>query len=598
MNANVDLTPTPPMKAAAKAGLKMVADGDGKDVARGMVTRAQRMSRGAALDPHQVLMMHQEHKRMEWDPGYGTTDPHVTADVTHMLRGGTSSMKWAADKSHAMGAGCCGDRGSMITDGTTLSDDNTMILKGLSLEDAKTARVNLEAWKQDKLAKQYEAQAPAPIIHPENEPSEDPNAASQEQYPKGGQAQGRDQRGIRFSIFLAEDSQPEEADGKLITKVALRTGTWLMSPGADGKKVMRPLKIVKGHSDLANNVLGMQDLVDSVDDRAFDHVTVPLSHNDRPEENTGEVKRAWIEEDADRPGEAVLKLASEFTEPDIEGKVRRGSIRNNSVGVIYDHVRNSDGKKFVAALKHMALTNKPWINGLQPFGLAASEDKAVGEQIDELVGIPIEQVDVGQLASEEEGSTELTTNQDTSTQEGGENVSDKNEKDAPIAEQVSVEEFRALQLQLSEANALISAQQATQESLQRTVHTKSVDEFIGDCNGAGLGVFPGMLKKARQIMLEDDGGPVMSLNLSEDQAAEPKELTASGIVKTLLDALPRNEQGKLHLSDQAFDGIGLADESRPPVKTPEVEGQDTRPVEERAAEAAKELGLPYSKVGA
>jgi hypothetical protein len=57
----------------------------------------------------------------------------------------------------------------------------------------------------------------------------------------------------------------------------------------------------------------------------------------------------------------------EFTEAEIERKIRNGSIWNCSVLVEPNVRRPRDGKVFPMALKHVALTNYPWMSELEGF---------------------------------------------------------------------------------------------------------------------------------------------------------------------------------------------------------------------------------------
>lgn len=170
----------------------------------------------------------------------------------------------------------------------------------------------------------------------------------------------------------SSDAQCFEDEGGLVWKAALRTGEWAMSPGPNAKPVARPLR-VRLRTEEPTKEIGLENLVEAFRDRAMDHVTVPLSHADRVDENTGFVQDLKVVPDPQREGEHVLMAGYRFTEPDIKDKVKRGTIANNSVGVLFNYFRKRDGKKFPQALGHIALTNKPWIDGLTPFGVNASE---------------------------------------------------------------------------------------------------------------------------------------------------------------------------------------------------------------------------------
>lgn len=187
---------------------------------------------------------------------------------------------------------------------------------------------------------------------------------------------------LAFEAYFA-DGEVEESDDDLIWKDILKEGTWAYRPGPGQKPTPIPLKVVREAKK--EGEIGLQDLIDSFEAGAVDHVTVPLSHQDRPEENTGYVKKLRIQE---RDGVSYLQAGIEFTEPEIKEKVERRSIANVSSGIIFNYIKKDIGKKFKQVLGHVALTNKPWINGMQPFGVNASEEFS-GEDV-----YPIELADV------------------------------------------------------------------------------------------------------------------------------------------------------------------------------------------------------------
>jgi hypothetical protein len=178
-------------------------------------------------------------------------------------------------------------------------------------------------------------------------------------------------------IFLSEGKLELDSDEKYIWKTVLRTGEWKVTPR--GGTANKPLVVVRdGVSDTANNVISLSEILNAFDDGAFEHVTVPLAQNiaegdhaDIAKNNTGFIRKLKI---VDEDGVSKLKAAFDFTEPDIKARVERGTIPNTSVGILYDFVRKSDAKKFPVALAHVALTHRPWIDQMEPFGVAASDD--------------------------------------------------------------------------------------------------------------------------------------------------------------------------------------------------------------------------------
>lgn len=175
-------------------------------------------------------------------------------------------------------------------------------------------------------------------------------------------------------VFL---SSPEtESSDKGIWKTILKEGEIKMTPLTSGV-LNKPFRVVKdGPSDPKNLTISMAELVDNFKDKAFEHVTVPLSHKDTILENTGFIEDVKLVAGDD--GKTKLMGLHKFTEPDVKGKVERGTIANCSSGIYFDFVRKADGKKYNAALKHVALTNTPWVPGMEKFGevMASDDDKS------------------------------------------------------------------------------------------------------------------------------------------------------------------------------------------------------------------------------
>jgi hypothetical protein len=181
-------------------------------------------------------------------------------------------------------------------------------------------------------------------------------------------------------VYLA-DGVTDEGENGLIWKEILREGEWAYRPGPGQKPIPVPLKVVSGKAN-SKTEIGMADLLEAFNEGAVDHVTVPTSHEDRPHENTGHV-RALKMNTID--GKAKLLAGIEFTEPDIKSKVLRHSIANTSAGIIFDYVRKDSGKDYRQVLGHVALTNKPWINGMEAFSMSPDVDMVFSD--DNTVGL-------------------------------------------------------------------------------------------------------------------------------------------------------------------------------------------------------------------
>lgn len=184
-------------------------------------------------------------------------------------------------------------------------------------------------------------------------------------------------------IFFAGGSIEQEEGDPIIWKTVLSQGRLELTPGPYGSKVKKPLIIVEGRSSDPNEEIGLQDLLDSYEAGAIQHVTVPTSHSNTLLENTGFIRGMRI---AEENGRKVLKAGFEFKDPDILNRVKQGTIADVSCGILKGYERQRDGRKFNAVVDHIALTNKPWVDGMTPFAQFADEVDASGfyfaEEID------------------------------------------------------------------------------------------------------------------------------------------------------------------------------------------------------------------------
>jgi hypothetical protein len=159
----------------------------------------------------------------------------------------------------------------------------------------------------------------------------------------------------------AADPNVKMDDDGLIWKPMLPVGVWKVGPNG------RPLKVVAGKSPDQRRAIGMKDIIAAFDAKALAHVTIPKTHVDAVDENTGFIRKLKVDK---HKGVMTLFGGHDFTDASIKGKVMDGSIANTSVGLEFDYVRKDDGKKFPVVLRHNALTNRPWLGRkLAPFGL-------------------------------------------------------------------------------------------------------------------------------------------------------------------------------------------------------------------------------------
>lgn len=302
---------------------------------------------------------------------------------------------------------------------------------------------------------------------------------------------------VMAELFFT-DAGDEKADKDgLIWKTFLREGIWAYSPGS-GKVLPKPLTIVKtGKSDSKKLIVSMADIKKNFDSGTIQHVTVPLNHDDKVNENSGFVRK--LRYGKDEKGRTTLEAAIDFTEPDIKEKVERGTIPNVSGGIHLNYINKESGKKFDAVLGHLALTPKPWIQGMKPFGVKASENLNVlsfSEVNDESTDNNLEG------GAEEIMSTVETENADTFLSEIG----------------------------LSEDE--VKARLARYEELERENKQNKIDQKIKEWEDAKKS--PAVIKEAKAALLADEG--LSTITLSEE--GKNVELSLSDLVDRLVSASP------------------------------------------------------------
>lgn len=196
-----------------------------------------------------------------------------------------------------------------------------------------------------------------------------------------------DSANLSLEIFsnIKLDEPEEKTDDGLIWAPIARSGMLATRPGPNGEKLDKPLIFVPGHSDDPRKQIGLQDVHDAFQDKAHEHVTIPIdmrisgedipAHNNKTYQNTGEILDTKLSDSKKIPGEKVLMGLHKFTEPDIKGKVERGTYPSRSCGLLYDYKNTTTGKVYPISLDHVALTHKPWMGGMAPYGSAEFSDR-------------------------------------------------------------------------------------------------------------------------------------------------------------------------------------------------------------------------------
>lgn len=471
-----------------------------------------------------------------------------------------------------------------------------------------------------------------------------------------------DEETIEFAeLFFADPAVAVDNDG-LVWKPMLPQGVWKIGP--NGKQ----LRVIAGKSPDQRKAIGMQDIVDAFNGGAVAHVTIPKTHDDRVDDNTGYVQKVAI-----RPYKGIPTLfgGHKFTDKVILGKVKEGSIANTSVGLEFDYQRKSDAKKFPIVLRHNALTNRPWLGSrLAPFGMSEEDGvfevmslefdepltegdetvdlwdgaltfdeikDAINEQVEcDVVDVALDRVllkdgDDKYVArfSINDGDVEVDErskwietkvalddiSDDTSTDaeiadvldsmsDSGSTVSGSSttedattmaeektpKKDeptpasgAPTQAQLSDDQIKQIQEPLKNENATL---RASLDQLAAKDRKREADDIVTELKSLGFTETRGctnFLKKCRAVMMSDTGET--NLLLAEDEG-EPRPITAAGLLRELIDTLPKGKDGKLtaQFAEQASDPLNRSADEKPDVET-----DDKQPTAEEKKAAADEF---------
>lgn len=445
-------------------------------------------------------------------------------------------------------------------------------------------------------------------------------------------------------VFFANGSVEQEEGDPIIWKTILTPGRLELTPGPNGTKVKKPLNIVEGHSDDPTSI-GLQDLMDSYEAGAIQHVTIPTSHSNNVLENTGFLRGLRMVQEN---GKNVLKAGLEFLDPAVREKVNQGTIANVSCGILKNYERQRDGRMFNAIIDHVALTNKPWVDGMTPFSENPAEGFYFADEVDlavynqstnapfdytahgveeinptdtsgvkwdasismlarrhvlddtidadcpgcELIDftptkILVEENDqmyVTGYTVETDGSIKIHPREEWLEYTPLTDLSEDHNKlegGKDPMDEVLLAEKDALQAELEAARAEIAEKNSRLESAARKEQASAIKDRVRELAAVGLSELPGFLAVVEEIMLADTG--VESVMLSEDGVE--KGATTTQVVERLIAALPRKED-RIVLGEQHQELVG---DVKPPL-------EEVAPsVEDRAAAAREFLGLNDKK---
>lgn len=385
--------------------------------------------------------------------------------------------------------------------------------------------------------------------------------------------------GGRPTVWALEQApSPDDAPAMIVNergwvrKVILRTGEWVVPPPGGAE----PLQLTLGH---------LQMIKDAFDQGAFERVSVPVGHGNAiddtawvTEHNTGYVRALEIEPHTTIPGEWQLASWIQFTDKAIEAKIKEGSIWNVSVLVLPGVERPRDGKLFPLALKHLALTNYPWMDGLGGFSL---DGRASG-----LASIPPEALVLTYRHNNhkpQNGGDPMTTeltNHNHATEP-------TNSNPALVLSQERLDALLALEAKQAEIQAreqAIAAREAELAAERKRARVQSVImalEGKGQAEGvtliAGYRHCPAVVREVETILGALPAQPA-TLRLSLDGGE--KDLCVEDVVLRLVNALP--------------EAARIKEESAPRV-TPQPQ-PDPAPAK-RGPESQEEATLALSQLG-
>lgn len=365
-------------------------------------------------------------------------------------------------------------------------------------------------------------------------------------------------------------------DGRVWATV-LPVGEWALTPDPrTGKPIDKPLRVIEGRSADARKEIGLQDLIDAFQEGAVQHVTVPLTHEDRPEENTGYIRDMRIEFDP-KIGKRALRAAFDFTEPDIAAKVQRGSIAGRSAGILFDYSTKDLGKKFKSVVGHIALTNKPWISGMPSFGgdFNASENTsyllaatitpnvtdAVCDQLDAWSDGSLELVSISDgiaVVRDEDGDTWEASVTAGRISDPGDWQQTMRATTTYVAPKGGDSMGKYDNLTPDELLAKLEAADATIAEQGAKDREAAIDARMTELSETGFADQPGLLRVARDMMLADDGD-VAAVLLSEQ--GQRSNYTVTEIVEQMLSAFKTPDLKLSEQQDEKHTGQRPADDT-------------------------------------
>lgn len=386
----------------------------------------------------------------------------------------------------------------------------------------------------------------------------------------------------------------EEGEDGLIYKPICKTGTLALSPGPGQTDSEVPLELTDELFD---------QLVMSVEERAFPYVTIPQTHENQMMENTGYIRslvKRPSTDPTDPEGTNVLWAGHQFTEPDVKEKVLRGTIPDTSIGVKFNYRNKRSGKLYPAALEHVALTHQPWVDGLDSFGQdvmlsIAGAEKAPKEE--DFLGVFMSQASApaekpkerskprsfkqrtsqsvdksrrGDILPERSRAGGLPDTLKASQQQGQGKMKPEQKGKATVEKLLASQQAKieAQTAKIEEQAQALSLTQGTAASTATALHLSQVDTKVAEWQKDG--VTPAVASFAKECLLAigpeaeaTEETAVMNLSIaSTDEAGETtveqKPLSLSQVIETFVAKSPKIGGGDIRSIMAAQDDLALS----------------------------------------
>lgn len=317
-------------------------------------------------------------------------------------------------------------------------------------------------------------------------------------------------------VFLFANNGKLEVKNGLVWKHLLRVGKW---PGEESR----------GEIEITWSML--EDIKKSYEAGVMPSVPVPLNHTDEPDRNAGFVKSLEVRKNQKNPEENGLWCGIQFTDNDIEDKVKEGTIQNVSAMLrkLWQDVKT--GKKWPWVLWHVALTNLPLIPDLKPF--------------------------LASVGATEETCFRYSLYKEVKPMDDKEKIKDPTDREKALADELEVtqgalksttEKYTALEDKMSDMSKSLIAfelQMAEQKTASRKAKVESICLALQGqgkhervAMPEGYGFAPVIIASVKPLLMADDDQDTVRLSLESDTKGK-----ITDVVLTILNSIAKAKDG-------------------------------------------------------